>query len=206
MSQLDKNGLTEEEFLKAYTPKAYPQPSVTADNVILSKDKQGYELLLIRRGGHPCLGMWALPGGFLNEEEPPYLAAERELQEETGLAQIPAVLLGVFGDTHRDPRCWTITCAYCALVDKSKLSPKAGDDAADAKWFRLSWSHQTGNLCLTLTGNGEQLTALLRPVETVTPLGTDVRFEILEQEGLAFDHAKVIATAVARLEQLRAGD
>ena len=60
MDQLDKNGLTEAEYLARYDASMFPHPSVTADFALIC----GGALLLVKRGGHPCLGMWALPGGF----------------------------------------------------------------------------------------------------------------------------------------------
>ena len=95
----DKNGLTEAEAIIEYRKKDYPKPALTADIVILAKEPGGatvadqtapagkpntYKLLLIRRGGHPHLGRWALPGGFAEEGETIEETAARELEEETG--------------------------------------------------------------------------------------------------------------------------
>lgn len=234
MSDLkDRNGLTETEYMASYRRGDWPLPSVTADQVLISPDGGSYDILLIRRGGHPCIGQWALPGGFVNEEEPPWKAAARELEEETSLSGLQSILLGVFGDPGRDIRGWTVTCAYCSLVDRRKLKPKAGDDAREARWFRLSWERPDGLLRIFLTGpeagtgqqqgtaadarqqgpeaNGKQqdglhggcvLTALLRPMTLENPLGQDTHYELLENQGLAFDHAKIIATAIPHLDRL----
>ena len=88
----DKKGLTEAEFLASYNPDRYKKPSVAADMVIFSvdsqkKEKQELRLLLVKRGGHPFLGQWALPGGFVNEGESVEEAAVRELFEETHVDQ-----------------------------------------------------------------------------------------------------------------------
>ena len=211
----DANGLTEAEYLASYRRDGWPLPSVTADQVLISPDNGSYDILLVRRGGHPCIGQWALPGGFVNEQEPPWKAAARELEEETSLSGLSPILLGVFGDPERDVRGWTITCAYCTLTDRNKLTPMAGDDARDARWFRLSWKRQDGLLRIFLTdarhnaspedsGNpsGLQLTALLRPLVLENPFGQDTHYELLENQGLAFDHAKIIATAIPRLEEI----
>lgn len=224
----DKNGLTEAEYLSSYRRDKWPLPSVTADQVLISPGSSGYEILLVRRGGHPCINQWALPGGFVNEQEPPWKAAARELEEETGLSGLPPILLGVFGDPDRDVRGWTITCAYCALVSRQQLKPKAGDDARETRWFLLSWERQDGLLRIHLTDNPEgqagspkgqagnpegqagvsgescSLTALLRPTVLENPIGQDTHYELLENDGLAFDHAKIIATAIPHLEKLAA--
>lgn len=58
----DKNGLTEEEFLKQYKPSDYERPSVTVDMMLLglNKDYTSLKILLIQRGGHPYMNCWAL--------------------------------------------------------------------------------------------------------------------------------------------------
>jgi ADP-ribose pyrophosphatase YjhB (NUDIX family) len=81
----DKKGLTEAEAIAAYRKKNYPKPALTADICIFAKVGEGWKLLLIRRGGHPYLGCWALPGGFADQGETNESTAARELQEETCL-------------------------------------------------------------------------------------------------------------------------
>ena len=86
MELRDKNGLTEREYLAQYRADKYPRPSVTVDVCIFSRAADGsLRTLLIRRGGHPFLGWWALPGGFAQPGERVEEAAARELEEETNL-------------------------------------------------------------------------------------------------------------------------
>ena len=63
----------------------YPRPSVAADIVILSLREGALQVLLVRRGADPFRGRWALPGGFLQENEDLDACARRETEEETGV-------------------------------------------------------------------------------------------------------------------------
>ena len=116
----------------------YPRPMVTVDAVILTIRAGRFEVLLIRRKRAPFLGMWALPGGFLEMDEEVEVAAARELQEETGVTGVPLVQFGTFGAVDRDPRGRVITIAYLGLTDWRAQSPKADDDAADCGWLTLA--------------------------------------------------------------------
>lgn len=139
----DKKGLTEEEFLRQYNSDKYPKPSLTADSILFSiNKKQGLEVLLIQRQGHPFLGRWAFPGGFANKDEVLAATAARELEEETGLKEIEMKLLDVYSTPGRDPRGWVVSAAYYTVVESSKLNATAADDAADAKWFTVKASEK----------------------------------------------------------------
>jgi len=114
----------------------YPKPSVTVDVVLFTFTGGSLRVLLIRRNGDPFKGRWALPGGFVQENERLEDAAARELFEETGLKDIYLEQLYTFGDPGRDPRGWTISVAYFAIVSEDMTGEvHAGDDAGDAGWF-----------------------------------------------------------------------
>ncbi|MEJ5312110.1 MAG: NUDIX hydrolase [Anaerolineae bacterium] len=114
----------------------YPRPALTVDIVLLREGHAGPEILLIRRNHPPFAGHWALPGGFVDENEPLEQAARRELYEETGLEPPSLQQLGAFGDPGRDPRGWTVTVTFGAHID-ADITPRAGDDAAAARWWPL---------------------------------------------------------------------
>lgn len=114
----------------------YPRPSVTVD-VALVTVEPAPRVLLIRRLKAPYAGHWALPGGFVDENERLIDAAKRELLEETGLEQADLEQLHTFGDPGRDPRGWTVSVVYMARVFPQLLRPQAGDDAAEVNWFPL---------------------------------------------------------------------
>lgn len=132
----DKKGLTEAEFLRQYRADKYEKPALTADVVIFRKGAGGPEVLLIRRGGHPFLGFWALPGGFAEKNETLEASAARELQEETCVTGAGMRLVGVYSTPGRDPRGWTVSAAFTALVPAGTAAA-AADDAAELRWFPL---------------------------------------------------------------------
>ena len=135
-------GLDLKTFLEEYNPKLYDTPANTVDNLIFTYieengSKKIGKILLIKRGNHPSIGWWALPGGFVDFRENLEVAAARELEEETGLKGVKGVQLGSYGDYDRDPRTRIITTAYVFVEEEGKLTATAGDDAADAGWFSM---------------------------------------------------------------------
>ena len=115
----------------------YPRPAFSADTVAFRNGATGREVLLIRRGGEPYVGRWALPGGFVEEMERPAQAARRELAEETGLRPAAELAqLGAYADPGRDPRGWIVTVVYTVeLASGEDTTVAGGDDAAEAAWF-----------------------------------------------------------------------
>lgn len=92
-------------------------------------------VLLVKRGIPPFEGQFAIPGGFVLPEESLDAAAHRELQEETGVAEVYLEQLYSFGDPGRDPRGRVISIAYFALIATDRSPLVAGSDAADARWW-----------------------------------------------------------------------
>lgn len=110
---------------------------VTVDIVLFTIVERDLQVLLIRRLAKPFQGLFALPGGFVQEGESLDRAAERELREETGVEKVYLEQLYSFGEPGRDPRGRVITVAYYALVPNVQLL-KAGTDASDASWFPVA--------------------------------------------------------------------
>jgi 8-oxo-dGTP diphosphatase len=115
----------------------YPRPSVTVDLVIFTIAENDLKVLLIRRGGEPFKGRWALPGGFVEIDESLESAAARELEEEVGVKNVYLEQLYTFGDPKRDPRGRVISVAYFALTDAESQKIAAASDAADAAWHSV---------------------------------------------------------------------
>lgn len=112
----------------------YPRPALTVDLVITTREIRP-RVLLIRRKKDPFAGMWAFPGGFVDEGEKIVDAARRELREETGSDVAEIEQLYTAGDPGRDPRGWTVTVAFLARVGVDQLKPVAADDADAVGWF-----------------------------------------------------------------------
>ena len=160
-----KNMVEEWDFMRKYLAQwdsvPYKPIFVTVDNVVI----QAGHVLLIQRKSRPGMGLWALPGGHLDQEEYIEHACIRELREETKLKVPENVLRGslitikVFDSPHRSMRGRTITHAalfhlqpkapdrlkdeddtsYKKKVKEALALPKvrAADDAKRAKWVRL---------------------------------------------------------------------
>lgn len=107
---------------------------VTVDVVVINKKTD--EILLIKRLNEPFKDSWALPGGFVDENEDLEQAARRELFEETNIETGKLTQIGAFGTPNRDPRGHMISIAYQSELIENQII-KAKDDAKEAKWFSI---------------------------------------------------------------------
>lgn len=130
--------MAEADVPTGYNPDDYDRPSVTVDVVVFSLRARQLSVLLVRRKKPPFAGAWAIPGGFVGIDEGLEDAACRELAEETAITDIYPEQLYAFGDPGRDPRMRVITVAYLALLPAGVGDERAGDDAAEARWFPVS--------------------------------------------------------------------
>jgi 8-oxo-dGTP diphosphatase len=103
------------------------------DLAILTVREDQLQVLVIDRGKEPYRGEPALPGGFLRPEEDLRNAAERELEEETGLKGVHLEQLATYGAPERDPRGRVVSVAHLAIAPDLPL-PTAGSDAKSARW------------------------------------------------------------------------
>ncbi|MDE6029182.1 MAG: NUDIX hydrolase [Clostridiales bacterium] len=193
----DKNGKTEAEFLRDYDVSQYFRPSVTVDAVLYRVLGDGaLRILMIKRGGHPFIGTYAFPGGFVEKDESCEAAVRRELKEETAVDGLPLCQLTAVSTPNRDPRWRNITVVYSAEVDDG-ISFAAGDDAADAKWFDVR-----------LSGN----TLAFKSDDETFDCTFDIAYDgfghvdindtkIVERGRCAFDHAKIICYLINELKR-----
>lgn len=200
----------EELFLSTYNIENYDRPSVTTDMVAFSiqseedeswrKDEKNsvLSILLIRRGEHPYMNCWALPGGFLKMDETVEECLIRELKEETNIETAYYVPVGTFSDCNRDPRGRIISNAFATVINKNDAVVIGGDDAIDAKWFDLSYETDGDIITLALKRGNTELVSRLKKI---TDQYGQTKFEIIDSGSLAFDHGKIIAAAIELLRE-----
>jgi len=115
----------------------YTRPAVTVDITVFTVRNDELNVLFIKRAEKPFQGEWALPGGFVTENEGLEAAAERELVEETGVSGVYLEQLFTFGAPGRDPRGHTVTVAYSALIPSDNVELTASTDAEGVAWFGI---------------------------------------------------------------------
>ena len=201
---------SEKDFLSAYDIREYDRPSLTADIaafMIRSEKTENYRqnndsklsLLLVERAGHPFKGHWALPGGFLQPDETIEDCALREITEETNITPASIMKVGIFSEPGRDPRGWIISVAFASVIGGDAAGLAGGDDASDARWFEVRFDRGGDGLYrLGLICKDTVLNAVLE--ETETKFGR-TSFNIIDSGGLAFDHAKIIGSALFALRE-----
>ena len=118
----------------------FPRPFTTVDVLTFTVVDDALKVLLVQRpggGDEPFPGLWALPGGFVNVDVDDDLeaCARRKLREKTGVASPYLEQLGSWGSATRDPRGWSATHAYFALMPSDGVALAKGANAADVAWF-----------------------------------------------------------------------
>lgn len=217
----------EKEYLSSYNICNYERPSIAADVAIFSILNEGFQdnirklqkkslkLLLIKRATYPYKDYWALPGGFLRPGEDACEAAKRELYDETNVNHAFLELVGVYGEMNRDPRGWIISNTYMALIDGDTCELRAGSDAWEVCWFSVNVEQneikrevvkekitiETEYAVSLVNEEGITLQAKLKEYKSYENYHESVRYEIMERDGLAFDHAKIILEALIKLRK-----
>jgi len=120
----------------------FARPYTTVDVVIFTVREDALQVLLVKRPAgddEPHPGAWALPGGFVDVELDADLVgcALRKLREKTSVKSPYLEQLGSWGGATRDPRGWSATHAYFALIPGEGLVLDKGANAADVAWFKV---------------------------------------------------------------------
>jgi 8-oxo-dGTP diphosphatase len=124
----------------------YPRPALTVDIVLFTVagalNDLRLQVLLIQRNESPFRGAWALPGGFVRQDEDLSVAARRELLEETGVSEAYLEQVTTVGTPGRDPRGHVVTVVYVGLVPADRHQLRATGDAAAVRWFDVARLHE----------------------------------------------------------------
>lgn len=202
--------ITEEQFLSCYSVEDYERPSVTTDIAVFSmfskkvdchrKDaEQELSVLLVKRGEHPYINKWALPGGFLRSDETIEECALRELKEETNISPVSIIPVGVFSNPDRDPRGRIISNSFASVISEANVKVAGGADATDAKWFSVDFKICPDGKCYLSLENGEE--KIFYELKQTNSNYANTRFQVISGGDLAFDHAKIIVAALAELRK-----
>lgn len=204
------------------TPEGKNFPAVTADVVVVNihampMRETGYivNTVLVKRKNDPFKDMWALPGGFIEENETIEACANRELFEETGIKNRMLFPIGTFSSVGRDPRGQTISIAYSTVIPtfKNMIEVKAGDDASEVRLFAVkgrayikgdldeddnvvSQDHVSVTLRDPVDGTKIQYTAKFSLDRSCHKVA-EIEYSHESNAKIAFDHAEIIALAVA---------
>ena len=133
----------------------FDRPLVTVDVVIFALRDDTLTALLVRRPADPkdpFPGQWALPGGFVDVQQDSSLlaCAVRKLKAKTGVTTPYLEQLGSWGDESRDPRGWSTTHAYFALIQAPEVDAQTPAPSLESQWFpaddalrkRLAFDHR----------------------------------------------------------------
>lgn len=121
---------------------------VTTDVVLFTFEDQQLKVLLVRRGSPPFEGLWAFPGGFLEENEELEACAARELKEETAITGARLKQFGAVGTQGRDPRGRSVSVIFFGAMSSEIARPVPGEEVDDAAFHpvkrrpRLAFDHE----------------------------------------------------------------
>lgn len=164
---------------------------LTVDAVVFGYEEGNISVLLIRRKYDPYKGQWAIPGGFVKNNESLEDSVERELYEETGIKINYLEQLYSFGKLDRDPRGRVVSIAYFGLVRPNTFKIIASTDAEEVAWFsidelpKLAFDHE------------EILKIAIKRLQgkiTYEPIG----FELLDKKFPFSDLEKLYTTLLGR--------
>ena len=136
MAKNSANEIPEKNFLRDYDASHYARPNITVDVAIFTVQDGALKVLIVKRSAHPCKGDWALPGGFIDICLDADLndAALRKLREKTGVASPYLEQFATFGNDKRDPRGWSVTTVYFALLPNAGLAASSEKGFEQSKW------------------------------------------------------------------------
>lgn len=221
----NKEGFTQDEFLKNYDVSIYDRPSVTVDMVLFTLDEKQIDtlrrkinekelkILLVKRKEHPFINKWSIPGGFVHIDEGLNKAVNRKLREETGIENVYFEQLYTWGEVDRDPRSRIISTSYMALVNQNDISANLNEE--DIAWFSVK-KENVGKQKISSEEIHYKYKVFIMNKELeifieynliekikVREFDREISYEYESIDGhdyLAFDHLKIIDYALERMK------
>ena len=131
---------SEEDFLRDYDPTVFERPSTSVDTAIFTVLDGHLHVLTAKRAEHPFKDRWSLVGGFIDLQKDNDLesTAKRKLEEKTGVKTPYLEQFGTIGNKKRDPRGWSVTTVYFALITCHEVQLRPGNGAIDIKWSKVT--------------------------------------------------------------------
>ncbi|NNK14608.1 MAG: NUDIX hydrolase [Desulfofustis sp.] len=139
---------TERQFLNTYNIHDYDIPLVSVDIAIFSVIDDKLNVLTVKRAQQPRKGKWALPGGFINLDTDKTIedAAYRKLAEKTGVTKAHLEQVISVGNNTRDPRGWSVTIAYMALVSVDAVDLRKDGSSEELTWTQVDQLKKNNDL------------------------------------------------------------
>lgn len=121
-------------------PSRMLHPLVSADVALFSVEQERLRVLLVQRTEAPAARQWALPGAILKPEEDADLHATacRALHEKIGVRVAHLAQVGAFSGDKRDPRDWSVSVLFYALLPADQLNVVASRGVEAVQWFDAS--------------------------------------------------------------------
>jgi len=131
---------TQASFLESYNIHEFDIPLTSVDMTIFSIENNTLKVLLVKRAQFPSKGEWALPGGFINLKTDQSLndTVSRKLEEKTGVNISHLEQVATYGNAKRDPRGWSVTIAYMALISSKNITLLTDESSEEVVWLPIN--------------------------------------------------------------------
>ncbi len=124
--------------MDTYDINAFKNPLFTVDSVLFTVKGDALKVLMVKRANEPFSGTWGLPGGFVDVDSDinTDVTALRKLREKTSVAPQYLEQLQTFSSIDRDPRGFSVTLVYFALIAAQEVSSHI-ETIDDVQWINI---------------------------------------------------------------------
>ena len=121
-----------------YDINEFKNPLFTVDSVLFTVKDDALKVLMVKRAKEPFIGSWGLPGGFVDVDSDTTtdVTALRKLEEKTSVAPQYLEQLQAFSGIDRDPRGFSVTLVYFALIAAQEVSSHI-ETIDDVQWIDI---------------------------------------------------------------------